>query len=89
MTPSRRRRGTPSDPSVYLHMTQSEVVAAKVPEMFDGKTPVRIADVVRAQEMNYRTCKPHLHRAANMNLLQLVLRKGIIPSDGPRRKVSW
>ena len=70
-------------------LTQPEVVAAKVREMFDGKTPVRIIDVARALEMNYGTCKTHLHRAALMNLLKLVLRKGFIPSDGPRRKLSW
>lgn len=69
-------------------LTQPEVVAAKVRKMYDGKTPVRIIDVARALAMNYGTCKTHLHRAAMMNLLKLVLRKGFVPSDGPRRKLS-
>lgn len=70
-------------------LTQPEVVAAKVREMFDGKTPVRIADVARALDMNYGTCKTHLHRAATMNLLTLVMRKGFLPSKGPRTYMKW
>ena len=70
-------------------LTQPEVVAAKVREMFDGQTPVKIADVARALEMNYGTCKTHLHRAATMNLLTLTMRKGFTRSSGPRRKFSW
>lgn len=69
-------------------LSQPEVVAAKVGEMFDGQNPVRIIDVAEALGMNYATCKTHLHRAAKMNLLKLVMRKGFIPSDGPRRKLS-
>lgn len=70
-------------------MTQPEVVAAKVCEMFDGQNPVKIADVARALEMNYGTCKTHIHRAAQMNLLTLVKRKGFLPGNGPRRKINW
>jgi len=69
--------------------TQPEVVADKVREMFDGRSPVSITDVARALEMNYGTCKTHLHRAALMNLLTLVKRKGFLPADGPRRKFRW
>lgn len=70
-------------------LTQPEVVAAKVREMFDGQNPVTITAVARALEMNYGTCKTHLHRAATMNLLKLTLRKGFTPANGPRRKFSW
>jgi predicted ArsR family transcriptional regulator len=69
--------------------TQPEVVADKVRELFDGRNPVSITDVARALEMNYGTCKTHLHRAAMMNLLSLVKRKGFLPADGPRRKLRW
>lgn len=70
-------------------LTQPEVVAAKVREMFDGETPVKIADVARALEMNYGTCKTHLHRAAMMNMLTLVMRKGFLPAKGPRKYIKW
>jgi hypothetical protein len=71
----------PHDPS------QPEVVAAHVREVFDGETPVRIADVASDLEMNYGTCKTHMHRAAQMGLLTLVMRKGFLPADGPRRQL--
>ena len=70
-------------------LLQSEVVAAHVRQVFDGKTPVRIMDVARDLDMHYGTCKTHLHRAAKMGLLKLVMRKGFVPADGPRRKVKW
>lgn len=59
-------------------LSQPEVVAARVREMFDGQNPVSITAVARALEMNYGTCKTHLHRAAMMNLLTLVMRKGLM-----------
>ena len=63
-------------------LTQPEVVAAHVREVFDGETPVRIVDVARDLGMDYGTCKTHLHRAAKMGLLKLVMRKGFLPVDG-------
>ena len=61
--------------------TQPEVVANEVHELFDGHNPVKIADVARTLGMNYGTCKTHLHRAATMNLLTLVKRKGFLPAN--------
>lgn len=78
-----------TDDDLPRELTQPEVVAAKVREMCDGENPVRIADVARALKMNYGTCKTHLHRAAKMNLLKLVMRKGFLPANGPRRKLKW
>ena len=63
-------------------LLQPEVVAAYVRQVFDGKTPVRIMDVARDLEMDYGTCKTHLHKAAKKGLLKLVLRKGFLPVDG-------
>jgi len=70
-------------------LTQPEVVAAKVRELFDGQNPVKIADAARSLGMNYGTCKTHIHRAAMMGMLTLVKRKGFLPADGPRRKIRW
>lgn len=69
-------------------LSQPEVVAAKVGEMFDGQNPVRIIDVAEALGMNYGTCKTHLHRAANANLFTLVMRKGFLPTDDLQRKIG-
>ena len=69
-------------------LSQPEVVATHVREVFDGQTPVRIADVASELEMNYGTCKTHMHRAAKMGLLTLVMRKGFLPADGPRPKIK-
>lgn len=70
-------------------LTQPEVVAAKVRELFDGHNPVKIADAARSLGMNYGTCKTHIHRAAMMGMLTLVKRKGFLPADGSRRKRRW
>lgn len=69
-------------------LTQPEVVAAKVREMFDGQNPIKIADVARALHANYGTCKTHIYRAATMGLLALVDRKGFLPVDESRQS-KW
>ena len=60
-------------------LLQPEAVAAHVRQVFDGQTPVRIMDVARDLEMDYGTCKTHIHRAAKPRLLKLLLRKGFLP----------
>ncbi len=74
-------------PTYRVNGRNPKWVAVTVREMFDGETPVKIADVARALEMNYGTCKTHLHRTAQMGLLTLVMRKEFLPTDGPGRKL--
>jgi len=69
-------------------LSQPEVVAANVGEMFDGQNPVRIINVAQALGINYGTCKTHLHRAANMKLLTFVMRKGFLPTEELKRKIG-
>jgi hypothetical protein len=59
--------------------SEPEKMAAKVRELFDGKTPVRTLDVAAAIGRNYGTVKTHLHRAGRLGLLKRVSRKGWLP----------
>jgi len=70
-------------------LTQPEVVANEVRELFDGHSPVKIADVARMFGMNYGTCKTQMHGAATINLLTLVNRKGFLPVNAPRWRIRW